>query len=511
MTIAPGRIWRGLRRLSQCAALVAILLAPLLGGWQRLDSKDMALWSDSGWNLPEWLQDRLPDGDEPDAAYDALVAVGGGSGAEYVGIPAIDPVAGIPALLSSQLSLRFVVALAIPLVLAILGGRLFCGWLCPFGWLSRGLESGLERLPWRRRHRQRRRAIPDRRPLRWIILIGSLVASALGVQIVLFLFLPHLLMQQTLYSVWLLGGGGVILGLFLGLVVAGIVLGPTAYCAALCPTGAFLSLVGRKKVVRLTLAAPTECGKHCSLCDSACWLQLHPASGDAGPDCDSCARCITACPSANLELAIGQKARLRHLPVISAMLVGVMALAAGASRAQADELKKPGLVLESEILRPFAGPAGEETVTFALSLVDQRGIELDPDARQELVGIEVSVYVMRQGGRVAKDESEFYRGPLVIRVGDETLQFSEPNAPRSTPTRSIYRRVVGVRVEPGTKAVLEPIPGWLDQPVTWRVPRPGAVRPWFTFVEVTLGAALFFAGLLALALSVTATPRAGKA
>ena len=44
LEIAPGRSWRGLRRLTQALMIAAILVSPLLGGWQRLDRTRMATW-----------------------------------------------------------------------------------------------------------------------------------------------------------------------------------------------------------------------------------------------------------------------------------------------------------------------------------------------------------------------------------------------------------------------------------------------------------------------------------
>lgn len=520
MTTSPGRAWRWARRLTQCVAILAIVLAPFLGGWQRLDRAEMATWDDDGWNLPVWARDALPLGDRPGQAYDSLILVGGGLGVEYAGIPAIDPVAGLATLLHAQITPRFAIALAIPILLALLGGRLFCGWMCPFGVIARGLEAVLERLPWHRR----RRAIPDRRPLRWLILLISFVASALGVHIVLLAFLPHLLVQQSLYSVWLLGGGGVVLALFLGLLVAAVALGPTVYCATLCPTGALFSFLGRKKLIRLEVARPSECGSHCSLCDNACWLQLHPASGDPGPDCDSCARCVTVCPQTNLEVAVA-RSRPKRLPVISSMVAGVIlsflggALTVTSSGCSDDTdtrtlaMVKPDLIFDGEVRRESRvirqsspGVAGAETrsepdvVTVALSIVDQRGIKLDPDSWQELSGVELSAYVTRGPGA-------FYRGPLALRVGDIDVRFDRPTSPRSTPVRSIYRRNLPVQLAPGTMVVIEPIPEWLDEPVSWRIDPPGVARSWTTMIEVTLGAALIFAGLLALALAMGPSTR----
>ena len=176
------------------------------------------------------------------------------------------------------------------------------------------------------------------------------------------------------------------------------------------------------------------------------------------------------------------------------------ALCAGASRAHASEPSrpvpvKPGLVLESEARR------GD--VIAALAIVDQRGVKLDPDAQQSLDGIELSLYIARPDPEAGSEKHIVYRGPLRVRIGRESTEFDAPTAPRSTPIRSIYRRVLPMGLDPGAIVILEPIPGWLDEPVSWRIPGPGASQPGPALVEVTLGASLFFAGLLALALALS--------
>lgn len=294
----PGAKWRWLRRICQAAALLAICGGPFLGGWQRLDRAEMALWQDGGWGLVPEVDRRLPLGRAPGYAYQALQLVGGGVAVDYFGLPLLDPVAGALSVLSSGWSWRFAVAWLLPITFAILFGRAFCGWFCPFGSLSRLCAKLRGRffafLP--------NYALPKRRPLRWLLLLLAALSGALGMEILFYLALPHLLLQQATYAFWLLSGGGASLGAVLGLVFAGLLFGPTSYCAALCPTGLSVSLLGRKKPVRIGISLASRCGSKCSLCSASCWLQLDPASGDPGPDCDLCARCFESCPSANLRM-----------------------------------------------------------------------------------------------------------------------------------------------------------------------------------------------------------------
>ena len=299
--LRPGRAFRIARRVTQCVGLAAVLLAPLLGGWQRLERNQLATWSGPGWTLPQALSTRLPRGETARRAHDANKLIGGGLGIEYVGLPAADPLAGGLALLHARGQVRTLLAWLLPALVALVAGRWFCGWLCPFGALARGMSWLFDTI-WPRRYRL---ALPRTRPVRYIVLAATIVASLLGTQLVLFTVLPHFLLQQSVYAAWLLGGGSSVLGVFVGLLVAVALMGPTSYCAAVCPTGATLALLGRKRRVHLTVSSPSRCGAHCRLCNEACWLQLDAASGDPGPDCDVCGRCVPVCPRTNLELRLG--------------------------------------------------------------------------------------------------------------------------------------------------------------------------------------------------------------
>lgn len=513
LEMAPGRGWRILRRLTQAMVVIAILVSPLLGGWQRLDRSRMATWERGGSELPADLARHLPIGETARRAHRANRLLGGGLGIEALGIPGADPVAGTFALLRAGMTPRAALAVGLPVVLALLAGRVFCGWLCPFGTLSRTLGRGLDRLRWRRFR------IPESRPIRWLLLAIAVGAGLLGSHALLYLSLPHLLVQQTIYRAWLLGGGGAILGILLGLLIATTLFGPTAYCATICPTGAALSGLGRRRPIRLRIAEVHDCGLHCVQCDRACWLQLHPTTGDPGPDCDLCARCASACPRSNLRIGLGPgrlKESLRSVGRTVAALILTLPLAAEAT-------DKPRLVLRGESER--------EGITVAVSAVDLAGVRLDADNTTAQSGVELSVFVAR-GARGPADERgrlpsrEVYEGPLEVRIenatGEEmrTLSLPAPNSPRSTPRRTIYRwRAFGQieldamisegsasppdhELRAGDIVRVMPIAGWLESPMSWRVPEPDLPRSPRFMARALLVATLGFSGLLSLALAV---------
>jgi ferredoxin-type protein NapH len=451
------------------------------------------------------VSEVLPDGGAPAFINRPPALLGGGIAAEYVSIPLMDPVAGALALIHADGSWRAWVALALPVLLALVAGRVFCGWLCPFGVLARGLDRLLDLAPWRPRYR-----VPRRRPLRWLVLGGAIAASLMGVHLLLYLSLPYLLLQQSVYAMWLLGGGGAVLAVLLGLLVAGVIIGPTSYCAALCPTGAALSFLGRARPMQLTIAEPSACGRRCQLCDDACWLHLDPASGDAGPDCDLCMRCVAVCPRSNLRFKVGKTAGAVW-PILPLLVVacGFSVLLASPVTAE-PPMRKPRLLLEREHT--------QGAVTLAISVVDFSGVALDADVQAPPDSAEVSLFLAR-GARGKADvrgvlpRREVYAGPLRLRLQRtgvteaEILSFDAPTSPISTSERTIYRRRLHRPLAAGDAITLHPVRGWLEQPVTWIVPPTGSAASSIVGLQCFGAALLIFIGVLSLAFAVAANGR----
>ncbi|MEZ4468903.1 MAG: 4Fe-4S binding protein [bacterium] len=245
--VVPGRRWRIARRMTQVAVLLIIAVAPFLGGWQRLDRSLLSAWDGRGWDLPAGLARALPLGDAPATVYAANQALGGGAALSVGGVPlGVDPVAGLAAALTGPGGWKLWLAWSLPLALALLLGRVWCGWLCPFGTVSRGLDAVLERLPWR----PPVLALPRRRPARWVVLAATITLGFMGLQTVAYLLLPHVILQMTGYALWL-AGSLALLGWLAGALLAGVLFGPTIFCAAVCPTGAVLGLAGRARRVRV--------------------------------------------------------------------------------------------------------------------------------------------------------------------------------------------------------------------------------------------------------------------
>lgn len=520
-----GPLWRWARRLTQASMLLILLLAPVLGGWQRLDEESLAAWNTAGRELPGPLYEALPRGDAPGQAYGALQLVGGGAAVSAVNLPAMDPLASAIAVMAGRRGPWFWFAIAIPVILGLLLGRVFCGWLCPFGTLSRVLASVRRRIPW-----VRTLVLPARRPLRYGMLVAALIAGVAGVHTALYLLLPHVLVQQAVYAAWLHGGGSGVLGLLGGLLLAGLLFGPTAWCAFACPTGAALGLLGRARQVRVGLVEPKQCGKNCNLCDIVCWQQLKPSTGVPGPDCDLCARCFTACPSSNLhvsrdaprlsvrlsDMSQGKPADSRVTRIASLILLAVSlsllwSAPASARTKDRDDARRPRPRLALSAEREVYGVGGD-TVTVAVAAVDMTGIRMDADDTRTEQGTDVSVFIAR--GNIAPADARgmlksrtWYGGKLHVHVVDadgevlHRLAFTGPKRPWSAARPTVFRRRVSTSLSPGARVVVQPVEGWMTAPVPFSVPNPGGLSL-FEVLQWWLVGLLTYGGLLAIALGL---------
>ncbi|MCP4504185.1 MAG: 4Fe-4S binding protein [Deltaproteobacteria bacterium] len=500
--LAPvkGRLaWRIFRGTVQLLALFAMILSPLAGGWQRTDASSLSAWGKDAYDLPIGVANALPSASEGKKYLPNKVLVAGGTGVRIADIPLIDPVVGTAALFRAAFNWQLLLGLLFPLLAALLAGRIFCGWFCPFGTLSRWLDALRSRLPFHPIE------VGDRRWLRFVILFVAGLASAMGFQVLAVYAIPYLLLQHSIYSMWLLGGGGAALGWVLGLFAAGLFLGPTAYCTTLCPTGALLSIFGRFRPIKLRIVDPVECGPTCHNCDLQCWLSLHPSTGDAGADCDNCARCFTACPKDNLRIGLGtglprERRMGKVLPVVTSL---AFIFLLGSNASAGEPIMRPMLIIDE------VREVDETSVAVGvLNLSEQR---MNLYSEVAVGGSEITLRLTR--GEREKDDymgrmgpKEHYKGELtveVLREGKvvESFSLEKPNAPKSTAKRKLYFEHVETELVVGDQIRIPSVKGWTNSEVVFSATeaRAGADKnePWMFF----LASLLFHVGAISLAIA----------
>ena len=222
------------------------------------------------------------------------------------GVPFADPLSTVQALLGGMVPFALWAGAGLVLLVALLFGRVFCGWLCPFGLLSETAHALRRRFVFSKAqtlvssaphaYRQWFRARTG------LCLLGFLLAALLGFPLLHSVSLPGELSLLSLQA----GEGTVALltALSLPLVVllAETVTGKRLWCRV-CPQAACLALAAACTNKGLGVAwNPTRCTcpRHARKCEAACSLQL-PIRCKNGPprsECVQCGDCVAACGKA---------------------------------------------------------------------------------------------------------------------------------------------------------------------------------------------------------------------
>lgn len=251
-----ARKWLLARRLSQSAFLLAFLTGPWFG-----------LWIAKG-NLASSLTLDL--------------------------LPLTDPLVALQSTFAGALpaSSALIGALIVAVSYALLGGRVYCSWVCPINpvtdaasWLHRRFD-----LPksWQ----------PKAQTRLW--LLGMVLAVSALTGTVAWEFVNPITMLHRAIVFGAGFGWGFVLAVFLfDLVVA-----RRGWCGHLCPVGAFYSLLGRGSLLRVSAVNRSACDD-CMDCFAVCpEMQVIPAalrgSTEQTPlilssDCTNCGRCIDVC------------------------------------------------------------------------------------------------------------------------------------------------------------------------------------------------------------------------
>lgn len=175
---------------------------------------------------------------------------------------------------------------------ALVGGRVFCSWVCPVNvvtdvaaWLRRRLHVTGGRAP--------------RGGLRYWLLGAVLVASALTGQTAWESINPVSLTQRALIF-----GGTLAWGAAAAVFLFDLLVAPRGWCGHLCPAGAAYALIGSKSLLRVSAAHSSRCND-CADCYAVCpepQVIVMPLKGKDGAapvitdrECSNCGRCIDVC------------------------------------------------------------------------------------------------------------------------------------------------------------------------------------------------------------------------
>ncbi len=258
--------WWFLRRLTQIAALGVFMAGPLAGLW---------------------------------------IVRGNFASSEILGVlPLSDPFIALQSLAAGMVpaSVALLGAGLIALFYVVVGGRAYCGWICPVNIVTDSAYWLREKLGITRDRKL------DRRTRLWV-LAGALLASLLSGTIAWEFVNPVSLLQRGL--IFGLGAGWTVIA---AVFLLDLLVTRRGWCGHLCPVGAFYGLVGKASLVRVAAARRKDC-TNCGACFQICTEPhvITPALKGADStlilsgDCVNCGSCIDACPVDVFEMAIRGK------------------------------------------------------------------------------------------------------------------------------------------------------------------------------------------------------------
>ncbi|CAI1043090.1 Putative electron transport protein yccM [Serratia rubidaea] len=222
-------------------------------------------------------------------------------------VPLTDPLMMLESLLAGQWPAWLTwVGAAVVLTYALIGNRVFCGWVCPLNPLT-------DLAAWLRRRLGLRQSATLSRRLRYGILLMVLVGSALSGSLLWEWVNPVALTGRGLIHGaagdavgWLRGlaaafGAGV--WLLLALFLFDLLVVEHGWCGHLCPVGAMYGVIGSQGVMQISAQQREQCTRCMDcfhVCPEAQILREPLLSPDAPPQvasdaCIACGRCIDVC------------------------------------------------------------------------------------------------------------------------------------------------------------------------------------------------------------------------
>ncbi len=197
-------------------------------------------------------------------------------------------------LLTKSIHLPLLIAIVIPILIAIFFGKVFCSWVCPYNFIAEFSEKLRRKIKPSVTYRNR-----NPKPQYYWLIFGIILMLLIitGVPVITLISMPGLITSQIADGLFYNVVGIEVL-LVVILLVLEVFVASRFWCKYACPVGATLALVRSKHALKIKYE-PGNCAK-CSEktenpCNKACPINLNPRLTDIYPYCYNCFECVDRC------------------------------------------------------------------------------------------------------------------------------------------------------------------------------------------------------------------------
>ncbi len=219
------------------------------------------------------------------------------------GLGIADPSAIVQSIFAAgKLTIPLLSAALFPIILALLLGRVWCGWMCPYhliadvvAWIRSRAQSFRVREPKRR--------LPVSMSFHanisrfGFLIFGTALAGAIGIPVLNYVNAPGIISAEAMVLIKE-GFFSVEIIFIIILVVLELTFLPRFWCRLFCPTGSVISIFRLKTTMGVvnTIKAPKNPCCSDNFCTSVCPMGLRPFMEGRDLLCTNCGLCIDACP-----------------------------------------------------------------------------------------------------------------------------------------------------------------------------------------------------------------------